>query len=87
MTIRRSTWPAGWVGRWWPYVVGAVLSVVLVAPFVLWENSWIESGNAYWLLRMQELHIRESGASTYFLSSTPEGVPFGGPVAMRLGVG
>jgi hypothetical protein len=59
-----------------PYVFGAVLSAGLVAPFMFRQNSWVEWGNAYWLLHEQEAHIRQTGLPTFFVSSESSGVDY-----------
>jgi hypothetical protein len=59
-----------------PYVVGAVLAGLLVAPFALRQNSWGEWANAYWLLHEQTDHVRRTGLPTYMVSTSASGVDY-----------
>jgi hypothetical protein len=53
----------------WPYLLGALLSFGLVAPFVFRENAWYEWTSGYWPLVVQHDAIHASGLPTLFIHS------------------
>ncbi len=53
-----------------------LVGTVVVLRFALYETSWSEWGNAYWLLLQQKDSIEHTGLPSYFVSSAPSGIAY-----------
>jgi hypothetical protein len=58
----------------WPYLLGALLSFGLIAPFLFRENAWYEWAFGYWLIVVQHNTIHASGLPSLFIHSSFTGL-------------
>ncbi len=51
----------------------ALVALSLLLSFALYQNAWIEWGNAFWLVQRQEFSLRDLGHPSYFLQTNETG--------------